>query len=308
LNGPFIFAQSQNYSSVGSSAGAPFRMGFGARGIALGNALSAVRQGDLLGYYNPAVIPFQFEPTLVASYSILSLDRHLNFLSYTRSLKPNAGLSLSLINAGVGNIDGRNRDGLKTETLNTSENVFSLSFGLHPSANFSMGVSAKILYYLLYEDMKSTSVAIDFGMLYLLTQEVTLAAVVQDINAKYNWNSTNLYGLQGNDFSDKFPLRYRIGITYTPIWFRGLISGEYEYVGTDKILRFGSEIEVINSFFIRFGIDQIAFNSDLSPIPSFGFEFDVPISTWNTSFHYTYVIEPFSPSGFHIISFSLRFK
>jgi hypothetical protein len=293
---------------MGSTAGVPLRMGFGARGLALGNALTSVIQGELQAFYNPAVTPFQSEPTVVAAYSILSLDRKLNYLSFSKNLKPNAGLSLSLINAGVENIDGRNRDGLHTETYSTSENAFIFSFGLKPTPRFAIGVSAKILYYSLFENMKSTSVAIDFGVIYTLTQAITLGAVIQDINAKYNWNSSSLYGLLGNDFSDKFPLRGSIGISYTPSWYSGLISGEFESIGPDKMFRFGSEIEIVEDFQIRGGIDQIAIDSDLSAVPALGISFQTDLLQWNPAFQYTYIFEPYSPSGFHIISFSLRFK
>lgn len=113
------FSQLQSSSSDAGLAGAPMRMGFGARGMAMGNAMTAVTSGDVQSYYNPALVPFETEPTAVATYGVLSLDRTLNFLSYTKSLKPNAGFSLSLINAGVGNIDGRDRDGIHTETYST---------------------------------------------------------------------------------------------------------------------------------------------------------------------------------------------
>ena len=36
-------------------AGAPMRMGFGARGMAMGNAMTAVTSGDVQSYYNPAL-------------------------------------------------------------------------------------------------------------------------------------------------------------------------------------------------------------------------------------------------------------
>ena len=64
------------------------RMGFGARGMAMGNAMTAVISGDGQSYYNPAIVPFESEPTVAASYGVLSLDRKLNFLSFTESLKP----------------------------------------------------------------------------------------------------------------------------------------------------------------------------------------------------------------------------
>ncbi len=78
-----IFAQPK-FSSINSMPGAFSRMGFGARGIGMGNAMSAVTEGNLVSYYNPAVIIYQKDNLVQTSYSFLSLDRSLNFLNFTR--------------------------------------------------------------------------------------------------------------------------------------------------------------------------------------------------------------------------------
>jgi hypothetical protein len=300
-------SQLQSGSSIGGLAGAPMRMGFGARGIAMGNAMTAVINGEIQGYYNPAALPFESAPMLVAAYSILSLDRRLNFLSYTQSLKPSAGISLSIINAGVGNIDGRDGDGVHTQTYSTSENSIMFSFGLQPVSKFSFGVTLKVLYYNFVEGMKSTTAALDIGALYLLTDEFTLGAVVQDVNAKYKWDSSPLYGINGNSSVERFPLRKRIGISWSPSKYSLLISGEFEAIGSATFVRMGSEIEIYDGVQLRGGIDQIALNADLPAKPTLGISVQTKLSTWTPVFQYAYVFEPYSPSGTHILSFSLRF-
>ncbi len=301
------FAQMQGSSSIAGLSGAAMRMGFGARGISMGNAMTAVINGDLQSYYNPAIVPFQSNPTIVAAYGVLSLDRRLNYLSYTKSIKPDAGLSLSIINTGVGSIDGRNRDGIHTETYSTSENAFALTFGLKPAPNFSFGVNVKILYYSLFEGIKSTSAAVDAGVVYLLSQEITLGAVVQDINAKYKWETSSLYGINGNSSVERFPLRKRIGISWKPAEYSLLLSGEFEVIGSASFARVGSEVEVFEGIHIRGGVDQIALNADLPAKPALGISAKTKLLTWTPSFQYAYVFEPYSPSGIHILSFSLIF-
>lgn len=302
-----VFTQQQSSSSIGGLAGAPMRMGFGARGIAMGNAMTAVINGDIQAYYNPAALPFESTPTAIAAYGVLSLDRGLNYLSYTQSLKPNAGISLSLINAGVGNIDGRDEDGVHTQTYSTSENSFMFSFGLQPVPKFSLGITLKVLYYNFVEGMKSTTAALDIGVLYLLTDEFTLGAVVQDINAKYTWDTSPLYGIDGNSGMERFPLRKRIGISWSPLKYSFLVSGEFEAIGSAEFFRIGSELEVYDGIHIRGGIDQIALNADMPAKPSVGISIQTKLSTWTPAFQYAYVFEPYSPSGIHILSFSLKF-
>jgi hypothetical protein len=301
------YAQLQSSASSDNLPGAPMWMGFGARGIAMGNAMTAVINGDIQAYYNPAALPFESAPTAVAAYSVLSLDRRLNYLSYTQSLKPNAGISLSIINAGVGDIDGRDDDGVHTQTYSTSENSIMFSFGLQPVPKFSFGITLKVLYYNFVEGTKSTTAALDIGMLYLLTEEFTLGAVVQDINSKYKWDTSPLYGINGNSTVDRFPLRKRIGISWSPSKYSLLISGEFEAIGSEEFVRIGSEIEIYDGIHLRGGVDQIALNSDLPAEPTLGISVQTKLSTWTPAFQYAYVFEPYSPSGIHILSFSLRF-
>jgi hypothetical protein len=299
--------QLQSSSSDGGLAGAPMRMGFGARGMAMGNAMTAVISGDVQSYYNPAIVPFESEPTFAATYGVLSLDRQLNFLSYTKSLKPNAGFSLSIINAGVGNIEGYDYDGNHAENYSTSENAFMLSFGIKPTPNFAFGVTAKILYYSLFEGIKSTTAGVDIGAIYLLSEEITLGAVVQDITAKYKWDTSQLYGQLGNSSLDYFPLRKRIGLGWISKNYPIILSGEFESIGSALFFRVGSEIEVYDGVHIRGGIDQIAVNADLPAKPAIGISLKTKVANWTPSFDYAYVFEPYSPSGIHILSLALRF-
>lgn len=129
------------FTDLSSKIGAFSRMGFGARGIGMGNAMSSVTTGNLVSYYNPALSPFQENNSFQTGYTFLSLDRSLNFLSFTRKFdfysskdssedrKPvsTAGISAGIINAGIGSIDGRDGSGLHTKDLSTSENQFFLS-------------------------------------------------------------------------------------------------------------------------------------------------------------------------------------
>ena len=79
-----ILAQSQ-FSEIAGKPGAFSRMGFGARGKGMGNAMSSVSQGQLVAYYNPALSVFQEGNSFQTSYSFLSLDRSLNYLNFTRT-------------------------------------------------------------------------------------------------------------------------------------------------------------------------------------------------------------------------------
>ena len=305
-HGSLIFAQ--NNDGPGGLAGAPMRMGFGARGIGMANVLAAVRTENVTGYYNPALVPFQAQPSALLSAGFLPLDRRLNFASYTQGLKPSGGFSIGIINAGVSDIEGRSSDGIPTETYSTSENEFLLSFGVKPTDRMAVGVSAKILYYSLFQSVKSTTVGFDLGLIYAPTEEWTVGMVLSDINSKYKWDTSQLYGTAGTTTVDRFPLRRELAVSYAPRFLHGVLAGELEWLGSTWRTRLGAEIYLHERFAVRGGIDQISFSRDISAKPSLGLSVRPPITALNPTLDYAYVFEPYSPGGIHLISLSLDFE
>ena len=300
-------SSAQISSELGREPGAALRMGFGARGMGMGNAISAVRWGEISSYYNPALAPFQTTRTATASLGILSMDRRLNFLSYGQDLKPTAGVLVGIMNAGVSEIDGRDVNGRQTETYSTSENAFFISFGTRISPKVSIGLTSKILYYSLFENVSSTTVGFDIGFIYSVSDQFALSGVFQDLNAKYTWDTSTLYGRDGNTTTERFPLRKRIGISYRPNYFESTISAEYEFIGSTALARAGIEIYPISQLAIRMGVDQLDFQNDLSAKPSFGFAIQPEFGFVSSYIHYAYIIEPYSPHDIHMISVSVSF-
>lgn len=307
LQSPLMLSQLQTDRSYSSSAGAALRMGFGARGIALGNTVASLIDSAVSSYYNPALLPYQQRTGFVASYGFLSLDRALNACSYSMHVKPNAGFSLFVLNTGVSNIDGRNINGYHTGMLSTSENVFGFSFGVLPSSKVSIGLSAKVYYYSLYEMVKSTTVGFDIGALYKVSDVFTVAIVVHDINSKYKWDTSQLYGEQGKSTIDRFPLRRLLSCTYSISYLSGLLAAEYEMIGKASLFRFGFETTPVSSFSFRLGIDEVMLDRSYAPKPSFGFSFRTQVFTVVTDLQYAYCIERYSPRNYHIITLALEF-
>jgi hypothetical protein len=304
----FGSANAQTSYNLGGLAGAPMRMGFGARGMALANALTAVKLDDETGYYNPALVPFQPHPSALLSAGFLPLDRKLNFASYTQSIKPSGGFSLALINAGVSKIEGRSLDGRPTETYSTSENEFLFTFGTKLRPDFSVGVSAKILYYALFEGVRSTTVGFDIGMFYAPADEWSVGAVIADINSKYKWDTSQLYGSDGNTTIDRFPLRRKIALCYSPGFLKGRIAGEVEWIGTVLVSRIGAEITIHDNLALRGGIDQIDFGGRINSKPSIGFSVQTVMGSWKPTVDYGYVLEPYASGGIHMLSLRVSFE
>jgi len=301
-------AMSQSTSNLGGLPGSPMRMGFGAEGIGVGNALVAMRSNSVTGYYNPALLPFQGSPVAFASTSFLSLDRSLNFLSYSRHVEPSGGISIGIINAGVTDIEERDSDGRRTGTVSTSENAFLLSFGVQVDSRLSIGVSSKILYYHLYTDINSTTVGFDVGLAVVLSDEWTVGMSLQDLGSKYKWNTTELYGINGNTTVDRFPLRKKLGIGYAALSIPLQASIETEHVAGILFLRMGATFRVLDEFILRAGIDRLSPSGDGLPKPAFGFTAVQDIGSLAGFLSYAFVFEPYAPAGMHILSLGAEFR
>ena len=314
-----LLAQPQ-FSSLGSMPGAFSRFGFGARGMGMGNAMSSVTEGNLVSYYNPALSAFQERNSFQTSYSILSLDRSLNFLNFTRkfdfysskdSIKPRstAGLSIGLINSGVSKIDGRDADGVQTGNLLTSENQFFLGLANRFSDKVSVGRAFKLYYYKLYQQITATAFGLDIGGLYKINKYFNLSLVISDLNSKYKWDSSPLYGTDGTTSENKFPLMKKIGLSYSNKEAKILLSAEFESSnGGTNIIRAGAEYNIIEELYFRAGFDQFNIsNSDWPVKPTAGFSYFKQFGSMIFGVDYAFMIEQNSPSDRHIVGLSINF-
>ncbi|NGP86969.1 hypothetical protein [Fodinibius halophilus] len=293
-------------------AGAFSRLGFGPRGMAMGNALTAVTQEGIYGYYNPALVAHAKQGNQVdLSTAAMSFDRSLHTLSSTFQLPPSAGASISVINANVNNIDGRTSDGYHTNMLSTHEYQFAAAAGISISKKISVGIGVK--YYLsdLHNELdNATTVGLDLGFLYILSDQLQLGGTVKDLLASYNWDSTPLWGDNGSSHSDPFPTQLRVGVSYQPITklLVSFDSGQefYEKEST-TFLRLGSTYHLHQYITIRGGW-QIENLSSLktSNHGSAGFSIYLPFDFMTPTIDYAFLQESNNISYMHTFGIQLN--
>lgn len=313
------------YAQEGT-AGVFTRMGFGARGQGMGNALSTVMDGTISTYYNPALSAFQEGYVLHGSYAFLSLDRKFNQVSYTQTLRiydkeaavyeaePGvqsiSGISVGWINAGDGTIQGYDSDGRPTEELSVFENQFYVNFGTRFSDRLAVGFNAKFYYSGLYEGVTSSGFGVDVGILYQLSPTLRVALIAQELLSKYKWDTSDLYGPQrGNATEDPFARIYRAGIGYTLPREYGIVSAEVEMIDGDSYLgRVGVEVPVVKQITLRGGVERLDFSDrGIDPRPTFGFSVTQPVAQLEPVIHYAFILEPIAPSPTHVLSFAVSF-
>ncbi len=320
-------------AQTGSVSGGFTRMGFGARGIGMGNAMAAVTEGLLNAYYNPALTPFVQGHVFQGSYSFLTLDRKLNQVAYTQNLpiehkgagnfaadpdlQSVLGFSAGWINAGDANIDGRDDDGFATKTLGVFENQFSFTVANRFNDRLAVGLSFKfyysgfnIWYVNSASSLTSSGFGVDAGLLYRAGDRLNIALVAKELVTKYRWDTGNLYGPEtGKSTESPFARLYRLGAAYR-IPDAGLIlSGEAEYSNQKTfLLRAGAEHALNDWLILRAGCDRIELTSTgMLPMPAVGFSVTQPLGTFSPAVHYAVQYDPVTFSTNHVLSISLLF-
>lgn len=306
-------------AQTGGAAGSFSRIGFGPRGMAMGNALSAVIDVGVYSYYNPALAAStvrgqQFD----ISTSLMSFDRNLHKANATFTLPPNAGMSFSVINASVSGIDGRTRSGYHTEMLSTNEFQFATSFGIRVNPRIYIGIGIKYFLADYHEALENTpSFGFGLGALYRVTDKLTMGATVQDLLAGYTWNSGIFYDDDSNTRTkDQFPIRYRFGASYklTDKLLLALEPGMLRLPGSansnaDSIfqLRTGARYLLHERITVRAGwqikdLQSVRTSNNFSA----GFSVLLPLDLLSSSIDYAFVPEPTGISTMHVFGIKIN--
>jgi hypothetical protein len=316
-------------TGLGGLPGAFSRLGFSARGIAMGNAMTSVITGDIVGYYNPAVSAFQDDHLISFGHSFLSLDRSLNFVSYTKNFKlpkqkdGGAGITFSWINAGVTNIDSRDGDGFPLGSISTSENQFLFAPSIRVSKDVALGVGFKLYYSKLYDGVKSTSLGFDLGGIIKPSDRINIGFAVKDINSKYQWNTTSIYNENGSTTINKFPVLLDVGVSYLLPKSFGIVSLDFEnssqtvtidgtdYKTASDIIRMGAEVSPIRDLKLRAGFDRfdLKSNDKLGNAKiNFGVGYQVALKSYIVGIDYAFVMEPYSNNPFQTLTAVFKIK
>lgn len=320
--------------SLAQTTGVFSRVGFGARGIGLSNALVADISGDASPYYNPALAPFTRAQSLSVSAALLRLDRELQYLQFSTPLKPKAGVAVGLTHAGVTGIDGRDNSGFHTEDISTNEYAFFVAFGLRLSDKVSAGVGLQLFRSDLYFGLNPVrTVGVDFGLTAAVTDELRVGFAIEDLLARYTWNSSGAFGANGKTTSDKFPRRVRGGFSLDLLDKKARLLGEYEVIlstvekrtQTVELVsgipsevitgeeirrvssqgRIGFEYDLIEGFAVRGGADRIGYNGFAGVSPSAGFSVRQPVGNVTVEGAYAIVLEPGAVGAMNILTLLL---
>lgn len=313
-------------------AGSFARFGFGARSIAMGGTHTADVFGYASPYHNPALAPYTAAQSLDISAAFMSFDRQLQHLQFAAPLRPRAGVAGGVIHGGVSGIDGRDGSGYHTEDYSTNEYAFFLAFGTRFTERLSAGIGLRIYRADLFNGVDSpTSLGISLGLTGKLSEQFAVGLAVDDLLAKYDWDTSGLLGDAGSQTTDKFPVRLRAGAAFQLPAGRGMLSAEVETqiqsadletvtgIGviagtpiptttTDELklgqvmVRVGGEYWLAEPFALRVGYDRLGAGSIGEATPSAGFAIRQQFGDLDARLDYAAVLEPFANGLMHVVT------
>ena len=342
LNRLFLLALALLVAAPASAqyAGSYARIGFGARGIAMGGGLVADVFSEASPYYNPALAPRIQRQGLDAAAGFLSLDRDLQYLQFAFPLPPRAGAAVGLIRAGVENIDGRDNAGYHTGDLSTQEHVIFAAFGVNLSRRVSGGLGLRFYHANLSPDVDPVvTIALSLGLAAQVSERLAFGFAVDDLLGRYHWDTSDAFGASGKQTTDRFPVRVRFGGAYQVAGGRGTLTAEVEthfqgaerrttrvseldgvpqvFTTNERVrlsetgFHLGAEYWLAQPFALRLGVDRLgrggaegasAFGA---ASPAAGFALRQPLGEIAARLDYTAVLEPYGLGVMHFVNLHL---
>jgi long-subunit fatty acid transport protein len=201
----------------GGQAGAFLQVSWSARAAAMGGAFVAVADDAQTGLMNPAGTIELKKRHFAASYRKMTLDRRMGFVSYAQTLQEgDAGIGISWINLGVGDIEERNINGELIGDIRYYENLLALSFGKRFAKVILLGVNVK------YDQSNLAGISVnglgfDLGFLWVKNKPLKLGLAVQNVGLGHKWTTGDYWknrGEIGSNTTDDFPILVRVGGSY----------------------------------------------------------------------------------------------
>ncbi len=230
----------------------------GARASGLSGSFMAVENDPSALYFNPATIRTVDEKPLSITFLKHVLDINSGNLSYTHHTKENGSIAVSIGYTSYGSFDYAdklgNRDG---RTFGASDFLFGATYSNELDKNFYYGVTAKFIYTGI-EEVSTTAVALDAGLLYMLADGRTnLAMSVLHVGSQIT---------KIGNHSESLPLDFRLGFNHQlqglPILFNlslhHLADDADGFFDRFKRFNVGAEISIGEHIQVRLGYDNEA--------------------------------------------------
>ncbi len=275
------------YCIESTRAGSYLHYGVGAKGLGLAGAFRAIADDGTACYWNPAGSAFLEKIDVYISYSSLSLERGINFFSYSHPL-PFGTLVFGLINSGVYNIKNYTTETQQGSDFAVTNNAFLFSYAKQISDTIGVGGNCKLLTSQI-QNNSGFGIGFDIGVRATPLTNLSFGLVLQDLFSNITWNTES----KANDI---ISMNISLGTTYRLLESISISAGVNKLVeNTDIGYSIGVEYD-IKLFAFRLGLNNTG--------PTAGFS----LKLLNLiSFGYAYVVDSLKSGDSHILSVNCQF-
>ncbi len=288
----------------GGYAGPFLQPGFGARALGMGGAFVAVADDATGGFFNPAGLVQITKRTFGTFYRKMTLNRRLSYIVYNQPVRDEATIALAWINAGVGDVMGRDRDGNITEEISNYQNAVQLFFGRKVLEQLSVGLGIEYIQYNL-SNINAYGIGFGFSVFGRPIQKLRLGLAVENLGMKYSWTSGEYWkshdpNLLGSSVTEKFPVNVRAGASYLLHKDRILFSTEFDKNEKQNVkIHLGVEGWALENVAGRIGYDRGSL--------TFGLGLRHKIQSAVLGFDYAFIFSRVGDDADHLISLQFEF-
>ncbi|MBI5471743.1 MAG: PorV/PorQ family protein [Ignavibacteriae bacterium] len=195
------------HAQAGNAGLAFLKLGVSARGVSMGDAMSALADGAVATHYNPAGV---FSKDISSAQVLLMhkewiQDVRSEFLGASIALGEASALGISINTTTVSDIEIRSRPGTPEGTFTSRDYSLGATYAHQISDDLKIGVSGKFLFEKIFVD-EATGYGIDIGAQYRTPIEnLSVGLAVQNLGALSEMRTEKL----------KLPTLARLGPAYS---------------------------------------------------------------------------------------------
>ncbi|MCX7716763.1 MAG: PorV/PorQ family protein [Endomicrobia bacterium] len=252
-------------SGSGTSAFPFLKLCSGLRAQAMGENYVAVGENLATIYYNPTGIVEIKSVEVVGEYMVWSDILSKSNLSFVYPSVPFLGpIAFGFDYINIPFEKRETEDDENYESANVYICLAQISLAKRLKEKFSVGGSLKFIFQnLIVKDY--TGIAVDFGIIYNLSEKINLGLSLQNLGKEFTENSDNL------------PMVLKVGQATKFFNNKLLIASDLNYGLVDETISIGvgSEYEVTKYFFPRIGYKYLLTNNGLDVVDGINIGFGV---------------------------------
>jgi len=233
-------------SDVGRTSADFLQIGVGARAAGMGGAYTAISEGAIASYWNPAGLAGLQGTEISFGHFSWYQDITVEQGNFAFALNDRMTMGASVTYVNYGTVEGYDASGAATGDLTVYDMTGGLSMGYQVSDAFSIGVTGKYITQKL-DEYSASAFAADLGVKYRFSR-VTLAAAVTNVGSKMTFDQE----------AENLPGAVRFGVAVRPFDAPVETSLDFEqrFYG-DFLLRQGIELGFGDQYHLRTGYNYL---------------------------------------------------